>query len=542
VDDLLAAVRRRLRWTWTVATLHWVGPAVALVALGVVLVGRLVPWAWPERTALAVPVLVVVAVVVVARAVRIPDIVAARSADRGLGTHDALAAALEVGDTPGALPERVRARAASVASGASARAAVPAPRARRRLAVTGLASVCTIGLAWLPNPQDEVRRERALEQAALEAEADDLREAAAALEERPGAGEAERALAEELRALADELDEAGSIDEAQEALADARAELQAQVPTDFLAQRAAATGLDRSLEAAPLPGTAGASAAEQLEELAGALSGMSPADQAAVAQRLSELADTQAVGDPAAAEALDAAAAAITAGDVAGAEAALGEAASAQAAAVDAAAAGASAQAAVGAVDAASADVESGRSGEAAQQSAAPGQGQGEGEGDGSGQGDGPGSGQGSGQGSGSGGSGGGAGAGGNAAGNVGAGGTRSGTGSGQGGAGQASGGTSGDGGPAGDEQGTGEVLVYDPTYTEGDQLDAGGSVTGGRPGETVGRGPGATGSGQVQVPLSQVIADYQRRASEALGRGDLPPSSADLVRAYFDAIAGFGD
>ena len=85
-------------------------------------------------------------------------------------------------------------------------------------------------------------------------------------------------------------------------------------------------------------------------------------------------------------------------------------------------------------------------------------------------------------------------------------------------------------------------MLVYDPSYTDGDQLDAGGSVTGSRPGETVGRGPGSTQNGQVQVPLSQVIADYQRRASEALGRGDLPPSSADLVRAYFDAIAGLGD
>ena len=41
-------------------------------------------------------------------------------------------------------------------------------------------------------------------------------------------------------------------------------------------------------------------------------------------------------------------------------------------------------------------------------------------------------------------------------------------------------------------------------------------------------------------MPLSQVQADYQRRVTEALARGDLPLSSQDLIRAYFDAIAGF--
>ena len=54
VHDLLAAVRRRLRLTWTAATLQWVAPAVALVALGLVLVGRVRPWAWPEPAALVV--------------------------------------------------------------------------------------------------------------------------------------------------------------------------------------------------------------------------------------------------------------------------------------------------------------------------------------------------------------------------------------------------------------------------------------------------------------------------------------------------------
>lgn len=545
--DLLVAVRRRLRWTWTAATLQWVGPAVALAALVLVVAGRLRPWAWPEPAAVVVAVVAVLAVVAVARVVRIPDMVAARAADRGLDSRDALAAALEVGDDPGVLPERVRGRAATVASGVTARDAVPVPRAGRRLAVTTLAALSAVGLAWAPNAQDDVRRERAAEQAELEAEADDLREAAAALEERPSAGEAERAMAEELRNLADELEGADSLDEGLEALARARADVQAQLPADMLAQRAAATGLDRSLEAAPLPGTTGGSAAEQLEQLAEGLAGLSPEDQAALAARLEELAATQALGNPAAAEALDAAAAALAAGDIAGAQAALGEAAAAQLAASASAQAGEAAMAATGAIDASAADVQSQASGNGAgEQAGGSGEGQGEGEGQGQGQGDGSGSGQGSGQGSGSGsgaGSGSGQGGGGSPSGSVGAGGTRSGSGSGQGGQGQPTGGSgTGDQPPAGEERGAGEVLVYDPTYTEGDQLDAGGSGSGGRPGETVGRTNGATGSGQVQVPLSQVIADYQRRASEALGRGELAPSSEDLVRTYFDAIAGFGD
>ena len=89
--DLLAAVRRRLRWTWAAATLQWAGPAVALAALGLVVVGRLRPWAWPEPVALAVALAAIAVVVVAARVVRIPDVVAARSADRGLDSRDALA-------------------------------------------------------------------------------------------------------------------------------------------------------------------------------------------------------------------------------------------------------------------------------------------------------------------------------------------------------------------------------------------------------------------------------------------------------------------
>ena len=536
MDDLITAVRRRLRLTWTVATLQWAAPAVALVALILVVAGRLRPWAWPELAALVVAIIVVLAVVVGAAAVRIPDLVAARAADRGLDTRDALAAALEVGDEPGPFTARVHARAVEAAAGASAREAVPMPRPLRRMAASSVLAAGALGLAWLPNPQDDVRRERAAEQAALADEADDLRDAADALDEMPGAGEAEAALAEELRALAEDLDDAGSLEEGLGALAQARADLEAQVPADLLALKAATTGLDRSLEATPLPGTTGGSAAEQLEQLADALAGLSPEDHAALAERLGELAATQAVGNPGAAEALDAAAAALASGDLAGAEAALGEAAAAQVSASASAQAGEAAAAAASAVASSAADAQAADAQGAGEQAGAadggtPGTGQG------SGAGDGQGSGSGSGQGSG-----GGQGGGGPGSGNIGAGGSRTGTGDGQGGAGRPSGGTSDGGpGPSGDERGASDPLIYDPAYSDGDQIDVGGSGSG-RPGETVGRTSGATGTGQVRVPVSQLRDDYIRRATDALDRGDLPPSSQEVIRAYFDAIAGFGD
>jgi hypothetical protein len=51
---LLAAVRRRLRLAWGVATAELVAPVVAGVALMLVVVGRFRPWSWPEPAALAV--------------------------------------------------------------------------------------------------------------------------------------------------------------------------------------------------------------------------------------------------------------------------------------------------------------------------------------------------------------------------------------------------------------------------------------------------------------------------------------------------------
>src|SRR4029453_14584290 len=110
--------------------------------------------------------------------------------------------------------------------------------------------------------------------------------------------------AEQLRALAEALEEAGSLEDAQAELAEVEAQLQAQVPAGWLATKAATQGLDRSLEAQPLTPSASGPPPEQLAQAAEALEGLTPEEQAALAERLDDLADAQVVGNPGAAEAL----------------------------------------------------------------------------------------------------------------------------------------------------------------------------------------------------------------------------------------------
>ena len=107
-------------------------------------------------------------------------------------------------------------------------------------------------------------------------------------------------------------------------------------------------------------------------------------------------------------------------------------------------------------------------------------------------------------------------------------------TGSGQGGQGRPDG--SGDNASVG--LGLDGAEVFDPG-AEGEQLDAGGDPTGRDPGETVGRSDTGSGTGASFVPLADVLADYENRATRTLERADIPPSVRALVRAYFDALAG---
>ncbi|MGH9136549.1 MAG: hypothetical protein ACRD0G_05810, partial [Acidimicrobiales bacterium] len=326
MTELLARVRRRLRLAWGSATAQVLLPVVAGVVLLLVVVGRLRPWAWPEPAALAVGLAALVGVPVVALVMRVPDLVAARAADRGLRTKDAFATALALQsrglDADGFGPP-VRERAERLARGATAKQAVPLRWQRWRLVSGAGVLALAVPLAVLPNHQDDVRRAREAELAAIDAVADSLLEQAAELADRPDATEADRAEAEALERAAEQLEQASSLEEAQEALQQARDELAAQVGAAVESQRAAARGLERTLESQPLPGAAGADAAEQLRDAADALSQLSAEEQAALTDRLDELAEGQQVANPVLAEALAVAAGALRGGDVAGAQAAL---------------------------------------------------------------------------------------------------------------------------------------------------------------------------------------------------------------------------
>ncbi|MGH9117494.1 MAG: hypothetical protein ACRD0A_06345, partial [Acidimicrobiales bacterium] len=325
VTRLLDGMRRRLRLVWAASTGQWLAPVLALGALGLVVLGRVRPWGWPEPAALLAGVGAVVAVAVVAVVLRIPSAVAARAADRGLLTRDAFATALEVADRPGPLPARVVARAESLAVGARAAAAAPLRWAPRRLAFSGVLTVVAVTLAVVDNPQDEVRRRQAAERAAIAEEARRLDEAADELAADAELGTRDAAVAERLDELARELEQASSIEEAEVALEWARQELAARVTPELLSQRAAVQGLSQSLAANPLPGASAESApAEQLEEAAARLDGLNEEELTALAERLEAVAAAQAVANPELASALSAASAALSSGDVGAARAVLG--------------------------------------------------------------------------------------------------------------------------------------------------------------------------------------------------------------------------
>ena len=99
VAYFLAAVARRIRVVWGLATFAWIGPAVAAGALALMLLARYRPWTWPEVAALVLVATALVTVTVIAMAMPISQRVSAITADHGLNTKDAFATALEVDTT-----------------------------------------------------------------------------------------------------------------------------------------------------------------------------------------------------------------------------------------------------------------------------------------------------------------------------------------------------------------------------------------------------------------------------------------------------------
>jgi hypothetical protein len=509
VNGFLVRVRRRLRLAWGVATAQWMLPALAGSIVVLLVMARLRPWLWPTQAAVIVLAFGFLAVAVAATVMRIPNLVAARAVDVGFGTKDALATALELGGSSQPQPflHAIQRRADTFVSGRKPAEAVPLQWSSKRLAFAGLLLAGAAALVIVPNHQDQVRKEQANQRAELVKTAEELRKQADEVAALPSGA----AAATTLQKLADELAKTSSLQRGQEAIDKALAELQAGVSPSFLADKAAAVGLERSLQTAPLPGTKG-SASEQMKAAAQELAGLSVADQAALAERLKSLAAAQATGSPETSRALQAAAAALASGDAAKAAESLDKAASAAKERSDQVA---SAQSKLTAASKAS-DGKA-RLGAASQAGSGSGAASGAGQGKGAGQGSGSGSGQGQG--------GGGSGSGGGSGGTKGPGGS-----GGQGGAAKPNG--SGNNPSTGIQQG--DSPIFEPAKTE--QINVDGNADDG-PGEVVGKTSGANTATGASVPLSKALPTYQAQATEAVNNLTIAPSERELVKAYFEGL-----
>ncbi|MDQ3544194.1 MAG: hypothetical protein M3431_10090, partial [Actinomycetota bacterium] len=283
---LLRAVRRRLRLAWALDTVQLLAPVVAVVAL--VLVGS--AWITPlpmlgsipgDRIALVIAAAALVAVIVLAIVLRLPDRTVARAADRGLRTNDAFSTALEISADHVPFGDRVRERAVRLASGGNAREAVVLPWRRRSVVLAAALAPIVIALAVTTNPQDNRQAEDERNQAAIAAAVQELEETADELAEHPESTEA----LERLEELTEALEQTNDPARAEELLREAAAELDQARDPETLAERAATQGLESSVASEPLPGSdASSGASEQFEQMADELDSMSPEQMDAAAE------------------------------------------------------------------------------------------------------------------------------------------------------------------------------------------------------------------------------------------------------------------
>ncbi len=529
MNNFLNAMTRRLRLVWAWAFAGWVAPVVVGVALVLVLAGWLIPWGWFEPAALVIVGGTMLAVLAVAALRPLTTLRAARAADRGLSTDDAFGAAVEFSDLDNDFGRGIKSRATELAKSSSPKAAAPLPQLRGRWAIAAAIGAAALIMGLVTNPQDEVRAERARANEVAEELAKELIEEAEELDD-----PAEAELAAKLADLAEQLGSAQTFEEIDELLAEAEEDLGERSP-NFAAERAAAEGLERELDNEPLAGErTGDTAAEQLAAAAAAIPELDQQELEDLAERLDDLAESLEAGDPATAEQLREAAEQIREGNLAAAQAALGEAAQAQQANAD----GVAGQLAAGEARQQLRDLRdraqaAGQGqGEGEGQGEGQGEGEGEGEGQGQGQGEGAGNGEGGGEGQGGGEGSGGQGGGDGAQGNVG--GAAGGSGAGQGGVGTP-GGTDQ---PDVDGNNRGGTIVDPNALEAGDPLSLGGSLTGDQPGEVIDEVDGPTRGGTSQVPVSGVVGEYTNRATDAVERGQLPPSQQQLVGSYFDQLS----
>ena len=461
-----------------------------------------------------------------AATIRISPWDAARAAERGLRARDAFTTALEFADPDDGVHRSIQERADLLATRSKPSDAIPIGADRSRLRQFGIAASLAVVIGLLP-PLGSMPALSSDVATAIEAEAEQLERIAEAI----GESNVDTAdeIADELARLAQELRQAETLEQALQSLEDAERRLGSEMDPDFLSQKAAVQGLARDLALRPLSEGA-LDAVSQLEQLADALDGLSDPELAALSARLSDLAESQAAGNPQLSSELAEAARAISSGDLDAAARALQRAAGEQESGID----GARGQQALSETQRALEGART-RLGGANSSGEGAGEGDGQGEGEGQGLGEGEGQGQGQGEGEGQGGQGGGggqqAGGGGGEISNVVPG---DGNASGQGGQGSI--------GASGTEDHGSEVEtanVYSPVESDALNRLLQVDIEGGSgDGDVLGRADGPTARGEAVVPYAQVLPEYLNQAADALGELQLPPSMRTIVQTYFELLA----
>jgi len=503
------------------STVQRYAPYVVAVLALILAAAWLTPFDRALEASVAVIGLAIIGLAVGLARLRVTDWDAARAAERGLKVRDALTTALEFADESDEVHGLIQKRADEIVATASPRQAIPIHAEASNLRRLGLVVAVAVAFALLP-PLGGAPALSADHATAIEKEAENVDKIADAVEQSEVEGSEE--LAEQLRQLAKELRQSSTLEEALQALDKTDASLRAKLDPTFLAQKAAAQGLVQDLTLRPLTPQGGPDPASQFSELARSLDGLSEQERQATAERLRELAASQASGNPTLSDQLSRAASALARGDNAGAREALGEASTGAQSGFE----GVRGQQAISESSRALDGVRA-RLGQAQNPGQGQGQGQGEGQGQGQGQGQDQGQNQGQGQGQGQSGQGG----------QGGASGQIGGVAPGQGGA-SGQGGKGSVGGGNGQQHGTGvDSTIFDLVNrgSISDLLQVG--IDGGSgDGDIVGRGDGPTERGESIIPYAQVLPRYLNDAADSLARLRLPPSMRGIVQNYFDGLA----
>lgn len=527
----LRRVRARMRLAWLSATAQRYAPYVAAA----IVVTLAIDWLTGFDRGLAVSAglagLFTVVLLIRAATLRITSWDAARAAEMGLSARDAFTTALEFSDEADAVHRMIQSRADRLATEATATEAIAIRPDGSRLRQLGMAGALALLIGLLP-PLGSTPAMSSDVATALDEEAARIERMAEAVEE----AEVDSAdeIVAELESLAQELRQAETLEEALNSLEDADARLGEQLDPDFLSQKAAVQGLARDLALRPLAEDAPLDAASQFQQLSASLDSLSDPERAALADRLSDLAESQASGNPELSSQLAEASRALQEGDMSEAARALDQASAEQQSGLD----GARAQQALNetrrALEGAQARLSGsgiGQEGESREGEGQDGRGEGQGQREGQGQGQ---SGQGGDEGQGAGE---GAGRGGDPAGG---GGEITGVAPGDGnasGQGQQGSVGAGDGRDHGTDVETANVFtpLDEGALSDLIQVDIEG---GSGEGDAIGEAQAPTVRGESVVPYARVLPEYLNQAADALGELQLPPSMRAIVQSYFDLLA----